>query len=319
MIFVKEGFDEIAEQLRRINDVAYGTASHTRVDAKPFWSADNFNLQSTRAFQSLSPLRRNELLSRLSQGLLAEAYFIEVAGMSYAGKMIELSRTLDERSFYCMMAFDESAHLRLLSPFLHFNAKESPPAFAQFIGRAMGTLGRAENIALIQVLLEGWGMHYYQGLAENSTDPEVRDTFRKILRDEVRHHGGGVVLLKEGQKISTLELRTFLEELLFMVQIGPYQVALETARMAELAARKDVERLLKEALADVTTVKKLDILKGLMQKCRLQEVIADFERRSVFQPLPISEMARLVYEDHLKTHAPAGDHSRGDVLSDHPI
>ena len=87
--------------------------------------------------------------------------------------------------------------------------------------------GQRESLVfIIQVILEGWGLAHYRSLLKACKHDGFREVLERILRDEARHHGSGVVLCRErglperarGEVLETM--RSFLE----MVRYGPQAV-----------------------------------------------------------------------------------------------
>jgi rubrerythrin len=165
------------------------------------WGAERFNLQKTGAFQKLSTEAQEAILLRLSELNLSLSYYIEKSGHNYASKMILLSPTCEEKTFYALMASEEATHLRMFmnsmwfQPQLETHHHPMLPILAEAI--QWGT--RDCLLFVIQVLLEGFGIAHYSSLRDTCLDAELKAHFQTILRDEAKHHGAGLVLSKTTQ------------------------------------------------------------------------------------------------------------------------
>ena len=136
-----------------------------------FWNEEFFLLSKSHIWKTLSEEKKTNILLKMNEHLLREAYYIENAGMLYAAKMNMLSETQEERSFFSIMGYEEACHLQSLKPFFNSNITEgSVPTFSNNIGKIILEGDKPSNLFLIQILLEGWGLSYYQALADKTQD-----------------------------------------------------------------------------------------------------------------------------------------------------
>jgi hypothetical protein len=160
------------------------------------WGAERYGFAGSAVYESLDPERREAALEALSEGQLVLSYGIECAGMLYGAKMIQIARSFEERSLYSLFTSEESVHRREFMNFL----REVPEGLSghhpmlEALAEAMESPHRPTLLFVIQVLLEGFGLAHYRGLAEDCLDPGLGEVYRAIVRDEARHHGAGVVL-----------------------------------------------------------------------------------------------------------------------------
>lgn len=158
-----------------------------------YWGANQYGLQNSRLYKSLSPADQERVLIKVSDRLLEEAYFIEKAGIAFAAKMILLAESTQEREMYSHFASQESRHLSLLRPFLKHD-QYKPNEFLEMLVEMIETGDKACLTYVIQVLLEGFGLTHYKHLTAHCLEPTLVTTLNSILKDEAQHYRSGVAL-----------------------------------------------------------------------------------------------------------------------------
>ncbi len=161
-----------------------------------FWSAERYGLHLSKRFQSLDQELKNKILRRLTELNLSLSYFIEKSGHNYGAKMILLSDNQDEKSLYALFAADEAIHQREFMNHMWFipEKKTHWHPMLDMLGEAIMEGERNTLIYVVQVLLEGFGMSFYSGLAESCEFHPMKNVYHRILLDEARHHGSGVTM-----------------------------------------------------------------------------------------------------------------------------
>ncbi len=176
------------------------TVSKKAVDLPPYlWPAERFRLHQSRLWRQLGPDQQTQALILLSQRNLASSWWIENSGRTYGSKMILLAESHEEKSLHALFTAEESIHMREFENFMDFNLDwnlHSHPMLeplAQVISE-----GERETLLLVvQVLLEGFGLAHYQGLRDDCLFPDLVKAYDRILKDEARHHGTGVIFAQE--------------------------------------------------------------------------------------------------------------------------
>lgn len=267
----------------------------------PIWDDEFFHLKNSSIWKTLSEDKRNTVLVTLSQKILQEAYFIESAGMAYAGKMNLAAKSKEERAFFCFVAEEEAKHLRMVESLAIFNTSlETIPSFALLIGEIIQEATKPSHLLLIQILLEGWGLNYYKSLAKCAKDENVANAFKGILKDEIRHHSAGVILFathKANAGLSDAEVSEFLgylERIAFMVKVGPYSACEEVFRCVEAPTTEMVETFLKETDAVLVTSGKMELLGQLLGKSLPDKVLATIKNRGILKPMNLTEMTEVL-------------------------
>lgn len=259
-----------------------------------FWDASFYNVADASLFLNLAPEQRFSFLSSMSTHILHEACSIETAGLTYAARMNLFSQSIDEKIIYSLIGAEEALHLKSLEPFLNPNHQTTIPYFAGMIHRWIETLERPSLLVMIQILLEGWGLTYYQSLAQHALSPQLQATLLKILQDETRHHATGVVLYRH-ETLSAHERNLLEHELLTLfrcVQMGPQQAALELI-LASGKKTVDFAKLLSEMKAIEDSQAKLDKLKRLLDKTSDDRLISACLQKDLFKVYSLEQMAMI--------------------------
>lgn len=265
------------------------------------WNEDFFHLKNANLWKEKSNVEKTRILISLGQKILQEAYFIECAGMAYAAKMNLSAQTKEERQFFCFVGEEEARHLRLVESLANFNTSlENIPSFALLIGEIIQEATKSSHLLLIQILLEGWGLHYYKTLAKSAMDESVASAFKAILKDEIRHHSAGVILFSQQKKTMSEEAAEeflgYLERIAFMVKIGPYAACEEVFRNEAKPTLEKLKSFLKETDAESITAGKMEILGQLLSKSLPDNVLETLKEREILKPLDLNEMSEVLYQ-----------------------
>jgi hypothetical protein len=193
---------------------------------------------------------------------------------------------------YGILAGEEAEHFHMVSSFLDeepadYRANPLIPLLKEVIDHG----DRHLIVYVIQVVLEGWGLTHYHGLLDGCRDPKLEQTLQRILLDEAKHHGSGLVILKSlaptwAQRERAIEI---LVPFLRLVAVGPQWVvgALEREWGGFTRERKlEVFREL-DALARAQAT--LDVLKRLIQSDPSGEISARLEACGSFRALSPEE------------------------------
>lgn len=229
-------------QVQRVVEHRVGHPA-VRDDREALWDAAFFGLDRSELFHALPPKERDEVLRKLSFGLLEEALFVERAGMAFDAKMVLLAESCEERMLYAHFGAEEASHFAAVEALMgHEVSRAKPTMFHRWLARGLHIGDRATLILVMQVVMEGWGMDHYRRMAHGTRDGAAREVFRSILRDEAGHHGSGVASFQACEfNASSLECSVdLLHELLGMVRAGPVAVveALRSARGGLSAAEE---------------------------------------------------------------------------------
>ncbi len=233
-----------------------------------FWGPEIHGLEATSWWQDLKNEQRQIFLKSWQIVPLREAFHIERAGMTYSARMSLRARSFEEQSFFNLMAAEECAHFHALSPW--FDPTWEPSklgGFESLILEIIENTGRVESLLLIQVILEGWGLQHYKDLAGATRDPSLCEIFQRILKDEARHHAGGLMLFRpERTKLSRETVRPFIDKLLEFVRIGPWSLLESTMAAGARFSTQEGVTFLTDLRAQEKTAMKIKRLKNLLEK-----------------------------------------------------
>lgn len=191
--------DSNNKSLQQLLDVAF---SKLIVEPKKkefpnhFWSEKRYNFERSKTYTQLNPEEKAKSLRYLTEQNLALSYFIEKSGHNYGAKMILLAKNQDEKALYSLFAAEEAIHQREFMNHMWFtpNPEDHWHPMLNVLGEVMREGERNTLIYVIQVLLEGFGMSFYSGLSDSCDYAPMKNVYGRILQDEARHHGSGVIL-----------------------------------------------------------------------------------------------------------------------------
>lgn len=284
--------DPEMDRLAQLSFRARGLVINEPARDPVFWDARFHGFTETFLWRGLGAEARAAALKCLQEEILTEAYFIEGAGMKYAARMSLDAESIPERKYFATMGAEEAAHFQMLAPFFPADIDaRKPNSFTGLIGKIADCGERQTQLLLLQVLLEGWGIVYYQSLADHAVPSALASVFREILRDESRHHSGGVLLHRRGDARISPFCEEALLTLLEMVRCGPVTAAATALKCAGSAERATAIRLLNEMDAEAQTRDKLMRLKALLKKSMIESEVDALTFRGMFDPMPVAEMA----------------------------
>ncbi len=297
-VLLPEAPAELRHRLQRLIHQSLESAP-TEKKPLPVWRPDFFHIDSSRFWSKLNQSQQVDFLNAMSKALLKEAIAIEHAGIAYANKMALLAETQEERQYYTTVANEELSHLYMLQPYFQFPVETQAPDFSQMIAQLIENEPKRDSVILIQVLLEGWGIHHYQSLLSGTDNTELKSVFSKIVFDEVRHHGGGIILSQSyGFQLSDGLVNT-IQSVIDAVRIGPFQVAMLLAKMNRLTSNHEISEMLISIQAEQTTTAKLKLIHQNLSKIFSNDELAKFN----WLPYSITEMSHAIAssEIHLES------------------
>lgn len=254
------------------------------LDFAGLWDFNAHRLGAVRQVQAAAPEIRNGILAELAQGRFREAYGIEKAGMSFAAKMSLLSQSLNEQKLYSLFASEEAAHFHFIQAVLGDPPDLSQDPFIQFLNELIISAERRPLLFIIQVVLEGWGLDHYAGMLKTCQSDALKAPLQRILSDEAAHHGSGLSLFAESE-LSPSEFKYTLEMMqafLDMVRIGPVGLLQTLDRHLGGLTDSQKQAVLTEMDAVEDTSRKINLLKGLMQKAQAKRILEELEAKEAF-------------------------------------
>lgn len=261
--------------------------------ALPLWDADFWGLTHVARFRDVAPERQRTVLDACAESALAESWFIEKSGIAFCARMVLLAEGLEEQRVFALIGADEATHTSWLEPWLMPPADTDP--FNRFIGGLVES-GTAQPLAyLLQVVLEGFGIAHYAGLAAHCRDAALAGTLRRMAEDEALHHAGGLAAFR-AERLTASE-RTFVAEgayeFLRMMRSGPQAVAAALDRGIGMAGLDDATRVFDALAGETAGAAKLERLRRLMAQPGMEWLVNDLDRTGAFVPCTTVQSAQL--------------------------
>lgn len=181
-------------------------------------------------WDKLDARRRNQLNIEFSSWRLSQLLHGEAGAVLACSQLVQMVPTTDSKFFMATQVVDEARHSEALSRYLKDKlgnriypmTNNVKTLFDQLIGCGQWYL---KTIGL-QLLAETLAVSLFRMLAESAQDPLLRVICRRILSDEARHMGFGVLSLPEqiGQLSETErnEVEDFSKEALKLVLTGQF-------------------------------------------------------------------------------------------------
>jgi hypothetical protein len=257
-----------------------------------FWDAHYFGLDQVCHFQTATPEQQTQILDLANRDLLEEIYWIEQAGVGYMAKMVLLAESREERLLYGLFAADEASHLAMIADFLGNNPMFQGDSFLTYMGQLLESSDKVFLITLMQVVLEGWGLHHYRSLAKGCLDSKLAQVLQGFLDAEARHHALGVTSL-EGHGIyadqSLREISIALTHFLGMVQVGPQRLLGAIDLTLGYLSRADKIKILQELQTEYQSNHRLQLLRSLMVNTVPNSILQSLEEQGSFQAYPAEQ------------------------------
>lgn len=256
-----------------------------------FWDAGFFGLNQVQFFQEATNQEQWQILQIANGYLLEEMYWVEQAGMDYMNKMFTLAETCEERILYSLFAADEATHLAQVRLFVSKEPIFSGGIFLRFLSEVMEISDKAVLMAVVQVVLEGWGLSHYRSLAKACLNPSLKQVLLGFLEAESRHHAAGVVQLRQFEpSLKSLQaIHGILTQFLQMVQIGPQYLVSAIAQVKGSLSQTDKIQILQELQTEIHSSTRLQLLRSLINGNIPNSVLQKLEEQGSFQPYPANQ------------------------------
>ncbi len=252
----------------------------------PRWNGDYFGFSKSSLFQSLELDTKNRILKGCENDILNEIQLIEIAGMTYASRMSILASNDEERQLYCHFASDEARHYHDISTVVGRTPNRVPPAgsFPWYIGHLIETQERLPLLFVIQVVLEGWGIHYYSQLATHTLDPQLKRVLEHIVKDEAGHHGSGLLLFNEHDLSPESIEQTLgvLREFISSIKQGPLFLLKNLTAVVGPITTLQIAQFLEELSFEEKITNDLKIFKSLIRKSGSIQMLGRLEQAGAF-------------------------------------
>src|SRR5215813_12307988 len=160
---------------------------------------DLVDVHRTRFWDRLSPDQRVELNRRVSQWRLSTLVHGEHGAMLVCSQMVENVHGQDAKLFQATQVVDEGRHNEVLQRYLELRLDGRTYPLAGNVKEIFDTLLGTSSWYLktigLQLVAETFAVSLFRMLAETSKDEVLREVCRRILQDEARHMGFGMLSL----------------------------------------------------------------------------------------------------------------------------
>jgi rubrerythrin len=160
---------------------------------------DLVDIHGTRFWDALSPDDRIDLNRRVSQWRLSTLVHGEHGAMLVCSQMVENVHGQDAKLFQATQVVDEARHNEVLQRYLdlRLDGRTYPLAgnVKEIFDTLLGTSSWHMKTIGLQLVAETFAVSLFRMLAETSKDPVLREVCRRILQDEARHMGFGMLSL----------------------------------------------------------------------------------------------------------------------------
>lgn len=257
---------------------------------KPVFDEFYYRMSGTTWWGKASSDQKEQYLWERNKYKLTESVLVENFGFTFNSKLMLLEEDLEIKSLHANFAFDEVAHLNMILPFLFFNPKgleKSNPLLLE-VGRCIELGDPAALNFMVQVVLEGFGLAHYTGLASACNHPEMKKVFESIIKDEAFHHGGGTLSLNK--KVMNKESGEFVCELLenivtfFSFWSHPYFRAMNLVQ--GVLTENQMEIFLEESNARSIASQRVEAVKKLVLNHAPAEIKTSLENIKAFNKIP---------------------------------
>ncbi|WP_413290476.1 ferritin-like domain-containing protein [Bdellovibrio sp. HCB337] len=265
----------------------------TKTQRPFYWNAEAYGLDKTTLFQSCTEEQKFLILKGLNDLRFMEALSIEKAGIHYHSKMVLLSDSLDEKTFYSAFVADELRHFH---SFLQYCPIETPVEylqqnpFLQLINLAIQDGDRECMMAFLQHILEGLGLSYYRSLKETCNDESLKADLEALLKDEAFHVGSANVFLDN--KVYD-DQKPLLKELIFKFAEGHpawiYPVISACDQVLGGLSKTQKAQLLTELNYEQINAQKTLELKNLIMCPFTKPIVDEAEKRNLFSAITVSQ------------------------------
>jgi hypothetical protein len=160
---------------------------------------DLVDIHGTRFWDRMSPAERVELNHCVTRWRLSILMAGEHGAMLVCSQLVENVAGQDEKLFQATQVVDEGRHNEVLHRYfaLRLGGRNYPLAgnVKELFDTLLGTGAWYLKTIGLQLVAETFAVSLFRMLAESSKDPVLREVCRRILQDEARHMGFGMLSL----------------------------------------------------------------------------------------------------------------------------
>jgi rubrerythrin len=160
---------------------------------------DLVDIHGTRFWDRLSPARRIEVNLAVSRWRISTLMAGEHGAMLVCSQLVENVEGQDAKLFQATQVVDEARHNEVLHRYLTLRlaGRNYPLAgnVREIFDTLLGTGAWYLKTIGLQLVAETFAVSLFRMLAESSKDPVLRQVCKRIVQDEARHMGFGMLSL----------------------------------------------------------------------------------------------------------------------------
>jgi hypothetical protein len=159
---------------------------------------DLVDIHGTKYWDALSERDRVELNRRSAAWRLTLLVHGEQGAMLVCSQLVECLASQDQKLFQATQVVDEGRHNEVLDRYVSTRLGGLYPISAttrELFDTILGDARWYVKTIALQLVAETFAVSLFKMLAETSPDPLLRDICRRILQDEARHMGFGMLSL----------------------------------------------------------------------------------------------------------------------------
>ena len=160
---------------------------------------DLVDIHGTKFWDRLSPSERVEMNRRVTQWRLSTLVHGEHGAILVCSQIVENVQGQDAKLFQATQVVDEARHNEVLQRYLALRLDGQTYPLAGNVREIFDTLLGTSSWHLktigLQLVAETFAVSLFKMLAESSQDEVLREVCRRILADEARHMGFGMLSL----------------------------------------------------------------------------------------------------------------------------
>ncbi len=249
---------------------------------------DLVDIHGTRFWDRLSPAQRVEVNRAVARWRLSTLMAGEHGAMLVCSQMVENVEGQDAKLFQATQVVDEARHNEVLHRYmaLRLEGRNYPLAnnVEEIFDTLLGTAAWYLKTIGLQLVAETFAVSLFRMLAESSKDPVLRQICRRILQDEARHMGFGMLSLPkvvaEASAAERREMEDFAVWALNRTLRGIFPLAAYEEMGFVRAEIDEIRQLRRERAAggDETAFRKYfrrDLHAGLVRNLRKVGVLSD--------------------------------------------
>ena len=158
------------------------------------------DIHGTPYWDQLSPKQRAELNRHFSAWRISQLMYGEEFAMLICSQLVEMVRGMDAKFFLATQVMDEARHSEVLARYLHDKVGmvyPLTPHLRHLFDLLLETPQWYLKTVGTQLVAETLAVSLFRMLADNSQDPLICEVCRRILADESRHMGFGMLSLPD--------------------------------------------------------------------------------------------------------------------------